>query len=588
MIKLSCVTGSAMAAEWLVSGYSNGFLKGFKMARKSILGSRSNVPAPINDIDIDDLLEEMDEESEEILEPQKLTLPEPKLDPIVTSSPNYESKWKNDLPNDFDIFRDLTGEWLEKNAKQPVYYVIYRDSRSNYVAERYPPYSWAKLQQEFGAGYYIVIAKERGTNRVVIQQPRLVEDFKSSEKNVDIRKEPEVSIQDISRIMDEKLASIRPKETQFQPQNQQPSITELLTLVFSLQEKAISRAPQNNDSALMGNIINLVQAQNEKSSQTAQDQSRMMIEMFSKMTENTNNVVKAINENQQKMFEKMNERIEGVVKELGKSNKLSSDMVYSPQQIIEMQQKAQQTGFEMWSKLETMADMKARQRIEIMESIKTEEIEEAKPKPFSERMFETMAPALATVLTQIGRQQAVGAPVPQVQQQQIRALPNANNVRQLQQRQQPQVSQQRPQAQPVQQARPQVKQQPPVKPKKEVVEEVNDGLPSVDFSSEPEVKAEKDYMNNPKFEQYISILQPILLEAWSAKNSIEQTGEKLVESLKTQGVSLPDFLENVPYEDVEDALSEFNLAPEIFAWLRELYAYIEVKIGLFPGNGTVG
>lgn len=552
------------------------------MARKSILGGKSNVPAPINDIDIDDLLEEMEEESEEILEPQKLTLPEPKLDPIVTSSPNYESKWKNDLPNDFDIFRDLTGEWLEKNAKQPVYYVIYRDSRSNYVAERYPPYSWAKLQQEFGAGYYIVIAKERGTNRVVIQQPRLVEDFKSSEKHIDIRKEPEVSIQDISRIMDEKLASIRPKETQFQPQNQQPSIMELLTLVFSLQEKAVTRQPQNNDSGLMGNIINLVQAQNEKSAQTAQEQSRMMIEMFTRMSENTNNVVKAINENQQKMFDKMNERIEGVVKELGNSNKVGSDMIYTPQQIIEMQQKAQQTGFEMWSRLETMADIKAKQRIEIMESIKSEEIEESAPKPLGERMFESMMPALATVLTQMGRQQALGgAPAPAQVQQQVRSLP-ANNVRQIQaaRQQAQQKAQQFQQRPPVQKAK------APAEVKKVEVEVENDDLPSVDFGSVE--KEYKDYADNPKFQKYVEILQPILMDAWSAKNTVEQTGEKLVESLKTQGVSLPDFLENVPYEDVEDALSEFNLAPEIFAWLRELYAYIEVKIGLFPGNGTVG
>ena len=382
------------------------------MARKSILGTKTNAPAPINDIDIDDLLEEMDEENEEILEPQKLTLPEPKLDPIITQTPNYESKWKNDLPNDFDIFRDLTGEWLERNAKQPVYYTIYRDSRSNYVAERYPPYSWAKLQQEFGAGYYIVIAKERGTNRVVIQQPRLVEDFRSAEKLSDTRKESDLSISDISRIMDEKLASIKPKEPQFQAQNQQPSIMELLTLVFSLQEKAVSRQPQQNDSGVMGNIINLVQAQNEKSAQTAQEQSRMMIEMFSRMSENTNNVVKAINENQQKMFEKMNERIETVVKELNKQPVQQAGLTYSPQEIIDMQQKAQQTGFEMWSRLETMADMKAKQRIEIIESIKQDEIEDVKPKPLGERMFETMMPALATVLTQLGRQQAVGVPVP--------------------------------------------------------------------------------------------------------------------------------------------------------------------------------
>lgn len=546
------------------------------MARKSILGGRENAPAPLPDIDIESILSEIDEENgideQDILEPAKLTLPESQLDPVVTTSRNYQSKWKNELPSDFDIFRDLTGEWLEKNAKQPVYYVIYRDSRSNYVAERYPPYSWAKLQQEFGAGYYIVIAKERGTNRVVIQQPRLVEDFKATEKQSDMKKEPEVSVNDIGRILDEKLSIYRPKE----PQTQQPSITELLTLVFSLQEKAVARQPQGNDSALIGNIINLVQAQNEKSSQTAQEQSRMMIEMFTKMAENTNSVVRAINDNQQKMFEKMNERIETVVKELNKPDQ--SGLSYTPQQIIEMQQRAQQTGFEMWSRLETMADAKARQRIEIMESIKSEEIEDVKPKPLSERVFESMMPALGAVMTGLARQNATGVPVQQPMRQ-VQALPQPNNVRQMPQRPvQTQQKVQQPQPQPVKQ---QVK--PPVEAVKNVKKDDFDDLPSVNFDESDE----PDYMDNPKFTQYIQILQPILVEAWAAKSTIEETSQKLLSSLQAQGVSREDFLENVKYDDVEDALSDFNLAPEIFTWLRGMYAHLEASGGIF-NNGTVG
>lgn len=546
------------------------------MARKSFLGGSDNAPAPLPDIDIESILNEIDEENaledQDLLEPAKLTLPEPPLDPVVTTSRNYQSKWKNDLPNDFDIFRDLTGEWLEKNAKQPVYYVIYRDSRSNYVAERYPPYSWAKLQQEFGAGYYIVIAKERGTNRVVIQQPRLVEDFKAVEKQSDVKKEQEVSAHDISRILDEKLSVYRPKE----PQTQQPSITELLTLVFSLQEKAVARQPQNNDSALIGNIISLVQSQNDKSTQTAQEQSRMMIEMFTKMAENTNSVVRAINENQQKMFEKMNERIETVVKEMNKP--VQSGLSYSPQEIIEMQQRAQQTGFEMWSRLETMAESKARQRIEIMESIKTEEIEEAKPKPLSERVFESMIPALGAVMTGLARQNATGVPAQQPMRQ-VQALPQPNNVRQMPQRPagQPVQQQVKPQ-QPNPQAKPPVEQ--PVKAKQEEF----DDLPSVNFDEDDE----PDYMDNPKFTEYIQILQPILVDAWAAKSTIEETSDKLLSSLQAQGVSREDFLDNVKYDDVEDALSDFNLAPDVFTWLRGLYANLETQNSVFPGNGTVG
>jgi hypothetical protein len=570
------------------------------MARKSILGERNNTPAPLPDIDIESILAEIDQEDgdqddQDILEPARLTLPESQLDPVVTTSKNYQSKWKNELPSDFDIFRDLTGEWLEKNAKQPVYYVIYRDSRSNYVAERYPPYSWAKLQQEFGAGYYIVIAKERGTNRVVIQQPRLVEDFKATEKQSDVKKEPEVSVNDIGRILDEKLSIYRPKE----PQTQQPSITELLTLVFSLQEKAVSRQPQGNDSALIGNIINLVQAQNEKSSQTAQEQSRMMIEMFTKMAENTNSVVRAINENQQKMFEKMNERIETVVKEINRP--AAAGLSYSPQEIIEMQQRAQQTGFEMWSRLETMAESKARQRIEIIESIKSEEIEEVKPKPFTEKLFESMMPALGAVMTGLARQNATGVPAqPQIIRP-VQSLPHPNNVRQMPQRPTAQVNPQQPR--PVQQAKPvqpvqQAKQQPqpqpqpqskpqPKPPTEAVKTEVSndfDDLPSVDFGSVDG----PDYMSNPKFAEYIQILQPILVESWTAKSSIEETSDKLLSSLQAQGVSREDFLENVRYDDVEDALSDFDLAPEVFTWLRGLYAHLEASGGIFINNGTVG
>lgn len=555
------------------------------MARKTILGSKSNVPAPINDVDIDELLEDLESDHEDdddqVIEPAAVSASTQRLDPIVSTTPHYESKWKNDLPNDFDIFRDLTGEWLEKNAKQPVYYVIYRDSRSNYVAERYPPYSWAKLQQEFGAGYYIIIAKERGTNRVVIQQPRLVEDFKETVKPAE-GKEHGVTLQDISRVMDEKISAIRSKEPQTTQTQQQPSIMELLTLVFSLQEKAVTRQPQNNDSALFGSVINLVQSQNEKATQVSQEQSRMMVEMFSKMTENTNSVVRAINENQQKMFEKMNERIEQVTKEINKSSKVSTDMIYTPQQIIEMQQKAQQTGFEMWARLETMAESKARQRMEIIESIKTEEIEEAKPKALGEKLFETMMPALGAVMTGLARQNALGTPTPvavptqiQPQRQAAKALPS-NNVRKMPQR--PTV-----QRQPTQQTQTaQTKQQQPVKKEVTTVNQDFDDLPSVDFGEEP------SYMNNPKFTEYIQILQPILVEAWGKQSTIEETSVKLLSSLQAQGVSCSDFLENVKYDDVEDALSDFDLSPEVFTWLRGLYAHLEAQNTIIPNTGTVG
>jgi hypothetical protein len=562
------------------------------MARKSILGSKSTVPATINEVDIDELLEDLENEHEDeddqVIEPTGLSAATQRLDPIVTSTPNYESKWKNDLPNDFDIFRDLTGEWLEKNAKQPVYYVIYRDSRSNYVAERYPPYSWAKLQQEFGAGYYIIIAKERGTNRVVIQQPRLVEDFKETVKPTE-NKEQGVSLQDISRVMDEKMASFRPKEQQNTQVQPQPSIMELLTLVFSLQEKAVSRQPQSNDSALFGSVINLVQAQNEKATQMSQEQSRMMIEMFSKMTENTNSVVRAINENQQKMFEKMNDRIEQVTKEINKSSNVSSDLIYTPQQIIEMQQKAQQTGFEMWARLETMAESKARQRMEIIESIKTEEIEEVKPKPLGEKLFETMMPALGAVMTGLARQNALGTPTPvavptpqtQVQRQPVRQALPEGNVRRMPQRP---VQTQQKTAAPVRPQQEQAKKPATPQPVKQQATQTQDfdDLPTVDFGEGP------SYMDNPKFTEYIQILQPILVDAWGKQSTIEETSVKLLSSLQAQGVSCADFLENVKYDDVQDALSEFELAPEVFTWLRGLYANLETQNSIFSSNGTVG
>jgi hypothetical protein len=95
-------------------------------------------------------------------------------------------------------------------------------------------------------------------------------------------------------------------------------------------------------------------------------------------------------------------------------------------------------------------------------------------------------------------------------------------------------------------------------------------------------------MDNPKFTEYIQILQPILVDAWGKKSTIEETSVKLLSSLQAQGVSCSDFLENVKYDDVEDALSEFELAPEVFTWLRGLYANLETQNSIFSSNGTVG
>lgn len=413
---------------------------------------------------------------------------------------------------DFDIFSDLTPQTLEKMGKNPIYFMIYRNSRQEFLAEREYPYSWGKLQTEFGAGFYLVMAREKGTQRIVtIQSKQIGEPSNAGENN-------EMNVAEVLKMVEQRLANVQPAKPET------PNVLELLTTVFALQEKMKTQAPDN--SGIMQSIIGLVQAQSEKTAQAVSDQTKFMLELTMKMQENTNNVLKSMNETNAKMFEKFNEKIE----KLGESKPQDNGLSYTPQDVMKIQMEAQQMGFQMWQNLEQMAESKAQQRIAVIESVRSHEIEEAQPKSLAEKMFDAVTPALASLVTST----ATGIPLPAARP----ALPPR---------------------------RPKPKRPHPVKSPTPASPSVSDDLPKASLEAEP--------MSDPLFVEYLSALQPILVTAWESKQTIADTSTNLLSSLQSKGISPHQFLSVCSLEKIEAALRPFGLTDDVFAWTRELYAH---------------
>lgn len=412
---------------------------------------------------------------------------------------------------DFDIFSDLTPQALEKMGKNPIYFMIYRNSRQEFLAEREYPYSWGKLQTEFGAGFYLVMAREKGTQRIVtIQSKQIGEPSNAGENN-------EMNVAEVLKMVEQRLANVQPAKPEA------PNVLELLTTVFALQEKVKSQAPDN--SGIMQSIIGLVQAQSEKTAQAVSDQTKFMLELTMKMQENTNNVLKAMNDTNAKMFEKFNEKIE----KLGETKTQDTGLNYTPQDVMKLQMEAQQMGFQMWQNLESMAESKAQQRLAVIESVREHEIEEAKPKSLAEKMFDAVTPALASLVTNT----ATGLPM---------AMPQA-----------------RPVAIPPRRAKP---KRLPVKPPTPATV---DDLPKASLEVNP--------TDDPVFVQYLSELQPILVAAWESKQTIADTSANLLSSLQNKGISPHQFLSVCTLEKIEAVLKPFGITDDVFAWTRELYAH---------------
>jgi hypothetical protein len=505
--------------------------------------------------------EEEDEDDEEIEDLVDEARDNPALLPKPTKAPLEE-----------DIF-----EFAEKNYVSrgiPISYLVKKNG--SFVGELPHPCSWGFIQEVHGGGLFFVRARnlhsktfiktqsmhiletapkpiQHKVEREETMEPKVIERIVEKE----VSREPQINFFELMNLMksNQNDAQSQIREAQKEAQNAQQ------TLMAAMLQMATAKPQGSSDDKMMALMMQMQQNTNQ---------------MFEKMMQITKESISEINKSSEKMFDKINTRIEAISSQQAPTK----DMAYTPQQIMEIMMSSQTKGFEMWSHMEKMADMKAQQRLSILEATKENAVEESRPKSLTEKLVDTMLPAVATAIQAQAMQQTQVQQIPPRQLPPLRTAPR------------PQIAP--PQAaRPMTQVAPRVQKQVRVTPAPVVAQEPKKTpVVQAEFVSEvkrdpfglPTAKPVEDVFDEQKFAQYMQIAADVLTPCITAQKPIPETSLVLIDSLQAQGIEVKDFLESCPVVRVNETLKMFGADETMLSVIGEVYANLEARTAMGVGG----
>lgn len=448
---------------------------------------------------------------------------------------------------EFDIFDFCQKEFVEKGD-----YIDYSIKKNGALAgTKKHPYSWDKVQKEFGEGRYQIIAKSKTTGRIVKKQSMEVEGLGNSYED------EKKSSFDPSDLVSRIAEAVKPKQ-------EGPNFMELFTLMNNASEKArveAERAAEKQQSTI-------VQMMNQNT--------QMMLAMFQTQTQqpkqdNTVELARLI----QSFAEKMENRFEKAIDKIQAQNQPKDNV--SVIEMIKMREEAQEKGFKLYSQLNQLAESKAQEKVELIEEYRGEGGGEGKKdKSMTETLIETMLPTIAGALAKTGQPQAAPqpqrlvSPRPGVPQQRIakpktQALPKANI---------------QPKEKAVQSSREVPRQNGQVA--QPVKKESDTGLPKANIQIKKPVQVAPAVSVEWK-KGITDLLVPVYTEHLLEQTEPVQVAPKIIATLAANGVGREEFLEKVTSSDILDVVKGFELPEIAYPWFEEIYAHI--KAGTYNAVG---
>lgn len=273
------------------------------------------------------------------------------------------------------------------------------DRNGSFVAMKTHPYSWEKLQQEFGEGRYRVQAKS-GISRVYRKQ-----ETRFVAAPVKSREEKETTIADAIR------AAAPP------PVNQFDELAKVATLIKSLSPPPVA-PPEDKSGSMMMEFMKIMMETNSKAQEN-------VTRMMDKLQENTTKLIEKMDSNTKDMFTRLEAKI-------GAGNE-KKEKSLDALQVMAMLQKAEEKGFNNYQKIDELAERKAGRM--------NGSDEEKEPTTATERLIGAALPAITAALAAKPQQPQIplNRPQPPRQMRPANQVPNPPAARQGQ----------RPQPQPV-------------------------------------------------------------------------------------------------------------------------------------------
>lgn len=442
---------------------------------------------------------------------------------------------------EFDIFDHCDREFVQKGD-----YVDYMIKKNGAIAgNKKHPYSWEKLQKEYGEGRYQVIAKSKATGRIVKKQSMEVDSLPSGEKD-----SSEGGFNPNELVT--RLAEI------IKPQKKEgPDFTEIMAMMDRAADKARNEA----------------QSQNQTLIQMMQENTKMMMLMFTSQNQNTKKDSSSDVFNLFQTFaEKMENRFERVIDKLQNNQPVKNEV--GVMEMLKLKEEAEDRGFKRYAQLNQLAEAKAQEKVELIEEYRGEGGEK-KDKSMTETLIETMLPTIAGALAQSKAAPIAPAkaaipqprgPVsrphnPRAAKASAPTLPKANF---------------KPQAKPNPANSKSIGQAPRqnLKP----TSQVNNGLPKANFNPPkptPKPVVEVQAVDEAWKKQATDLLLPVFTEHLLNQSEPVNVAPIIVATLNQNGISREEFLNKVGISDILDIVKAFELPEIAYPWFEEVYANIK-------------
>ncbi len=480
---------------------------------------------------------------------------------------------------DIDIFQDV-GEKLASNDMIVTYQI---KKNGKFFTTKTHPYSWEELQREFckqeGARFSIT-AKNPDSGAYIKTQTQNVDKLPDNgQPNV------EASSQERGMSTQELLALIQKQDEKAKREASEKSRSERETMITLMQ----AMKPERQDNS---DMIRMISEQSNNSSNTIV--ALMTAMMQNKPQDNSGDMLKFMVELQNKqqerterMIEKMSENTNKVLEQVMMVASHKEEPEFKTFDVMQMVDKARTEGFEQFNTMNQLAEMKAKERADM--------VGKRDPEGITETILKSLAPALASgIMAGRGQQQA---PLPQ----QRGSLPQTTNNRQVrpQQRTATGQGQRRPAQQTSQggatrstngsggQSRP---SSFPSVTKKVVPAEVHGiktGNKAQNTSSlEQKAQSGKMVVDEGHKELVLQVAVPIVMESYQATETVEQTVEKTVQAFLANGVQMERAMIDFTASDIEGLITHFGLDESMSVLLREFYDKLHERIiGQYPQNG---
>lgn len=478
---------------------------------------------------------------------------DPESTDLERADDDYELSSSDELEG-FDIFQDVAKSLLSK-GDMPKFF-IHKDNAM--ITIRQHPYSWDRLQKEYGPGLYKIICKSGLTGRYIKSQSQVI-----GNPNPEAHKSEIPFTFGGQSFEEEKPAP-----------SGQPDFMSIMTFMKTLNSDAESKAREaaererdkareqaSTQNSTMALIMQMMQQQ-------ATQNQQMFIEMNKNSSEaSKNNMLmwKEINDSNNRMFEKINERI-SAKKEDG----------ISVAQQIKMLQDAEDRGFRLFEKVNTIADEKAEEKAALLNN-------DEKDESLTKQLIKGFIPLITQAANNQTAQAQVGQPglqPPNIAEWNARqdAKRRDEQIKILQERRARELYEKK--AKEAVQQKPEVRSQRPEEAK---IENVGLNLPKAEDNGS---KLNGSGAPSQARIEIQSLVLPIIAEHLMAGQIPDVCAEKALYILNQRSMTAKDVLANFTYIDMIEVAKQQGLPKEVVPWIKGFYAYLENKARMELGGSA--